>query len=193
MLDKLSEIREYLAKHNLIFWYNGPISQILVGEVGDIIKKSIIEESGRKYVTKVFSIIVEVMQNIIKYSTEIVPVGKEGKETAMRAGSVAVGICDDNCFIMSGNQIHNEHIQKISEKLDLLSEMDRQAQKEYYKSLRRKEPHESSKGAGIGFVEMARKASEPIEYSFQKMDEDTSYFSLKILVQLTPQSVTTNG
>lgn len=192
MLDKLSEIREYLEKNNLIFWYNGPISQILVGEVGDIIKKSIIEESGRKYVTKVFSIIVEVMQNIIKYSNEVVPVGNKGSETAMRAGSVAVGVCDDSCFIMSGNRIHNEHRQKISEKLDLLAEMDRQAQKEYYKSLRRKEPHKSSKGAGIGFVEMARKASEPIEYSFQKIDEGTSYFSLKILVKLTPQVVEKN-
>lgn len=189
MLNKLTEIREYLDKQNLIFWYNGPISQILVGEVGDIIKRSIIEESGRKYVTKVFSIIVEVMQNIIKYSSEVVPVGQEGNETAMRAGSIAVGICDDICFIMSGNQIHNNQIKKISEKLDLLSEMDEQAQKDYYKSLRRKEPDKSSKGAGIGFVEIARKASEPIEYSFHKTDAESSYFSLKIIVKLTPKAV----
>lgn len=185
MLDKLTEIREYLSKHNLIFWYNGPVSQVLVGEIGDIIRKSVIEESGRKYVKKVFSIIVEVMQNIINYSTEIVPVGQEGSEKAMRAGSIAVGICDDSCFIMSGNQIYNENIKRIKEKLDLLSGMDRQAQKEYYKSLRRKDPHEGSKGAGIGFVEMARKASEPIQYSFQDTGNGTSYFSLIIKVKLT--------
>ncbi len=187
MLSQLSEIRDYLAKHNLLFWYNGPISQVLVGEVGDIIKRSLIEDSGKKTVTKVFSIIVEVMQNIIKYSTEIIPIGSEGSEISMRAGSIAVGIDDGYCYIMSGNRVHNDNVKKIREKLDLLAEMDRKAQKEFYKSLRRKTPHESSKGAGIGLVEMARKASEPIKYSFQTIDENMSYFSLKILVKLDPE------
>ncbi len=186
MLSQLSEIRNYLAKHNLLFWYDGPISQILVGEVGDIIKRGLTEGSGKKTVTKVFSIIVEVMQNIIKYSTEIIPIGSDGSEIPMRAGSIAVGIDNGYCFIMSGNQIKNESINKIREKLDLLAEMDRKAQKEYYKSLRRKNPHKSSKGAGIGFVEIARRASRPIEYSFQKVDNSMSYFTIKILVKLAP-------
>ena len=184
MINKIFEIKDYLAKFNLIFWYNGPISQILVGEIGDIIKKSLLEESGKRVMVKVFAILVELMQNIIKYSIDIIPLGSEGKEISMRAGLISVGFEDGYYFVISGNKIENDNIERIRERLDVLAEMDREAQKEFYKSLRRKDPDERSKGAGIGFVEIARKASKPIEYSFKKIDGETSYFSLKVLVKL---------
>ena len=40
-----------------------------------------------------------------------------------------------------------------------------------YKEQLRAEPEEGSKGAGLGFMEIARRASKPIEFDFTDVDE----------------------
>ncbi len=60
--------------------------------------------------------------------------------------------------------------------------MSKDELKEYYKAQRRKSPEEGSKGAGLGFIDMAKKASEPIEFDFKPIDEKVSFFSLKTVI-----------
>jgi len=42
--------------------------------------------------------------------------------------------------------------------------------------------HPGSKGAGLGLIEMARKGSEPIEYSFLSIDDNFSFFTISVVV-----------
>ncbi len=182
MLDKIYAMVEYLKAHEMVFWYNGPVSQILLVEIGDIIKKSIEDESDKKIINRIFAILVEQMQNIIKYSVQKKS-GKEGDGMfVLSSGLIAVGVEGQDYSVISGNVICNEDRERISSRLDLIIAMDREAQKEYYKTMRRKEPDPQSKGAGLGFIEMARKASKPLEYMFTPVDETHSFFSLKALV-----------
>jgi len=60
--------------------------------------------------------------------------------------------------------------------------MDRSELKQYYKEKRRNETPESSKGAGLGFIELARKSVKPIEFDVQKIDDEFSFFSLKTTI-----------
>jgi hypothetical protein len=39
-----------------------------------------------------------------------------------------------------------------------------------------------SMGAGVGLIEMARKASRPLEYSVEKIDDKFSFFELRVIV-----------
>ena len=38
------------------------------------------------------------------------------------------------------------------------------------------------RGAGLGFIEMAKKSSEPIEYVFQNIDNTHSFFTIRITI-----------
>jgi len=60
--------------------------------------------------------------------------------------------------------------------------MDKDELKIYYKERRRADREGDSKGAGIGFIEMARKSSQPLEFSFQKIDDKHSFFTIKITI-----------
>ena len=44
--------------------------------------------------------------------------------------------------------------------------------KAFYKEVRKKEPDETSKGAGLGFIEMARKSEYPVDFDFIDADND---------------------
>ena len=43
-------------------------------------------------------------------------------------------------------------------------------------------PDEFSKGAGIGFIEIARRASEPLDFDFSEVDDDHVFFALRARV-----------
>jgi hypothetical protein len=78
--------------------------------------------------------------------------------------------------------IENDKVERLREKLMKLQKMNKKDLKRYYREQRRKEPHEDSKGAGLGFIEMAKKASRPIEFEFKQIDENMSFFSLKTVI-----------
>ncbi|MBU1171911.1 MAG: SiaB family protein kinase [Proteobacteria bacterium] len=186
MLDKLYGMVEYFKDHELVFWYNGPVSQVLVVEIGDIIKKSIDTSSDKKVITRIFGILVEQMQNIIKYSVQKTPRMDKVNRFFMSSGLIAVGIENEFYSVVSGNPVKNKDIKRISERLDRIIAMDREGLKDYYKTMRRQEPDEQSLGAGLGFIEMAKKASMPLEYRFTAIDENHSFFSMKALVKMEP-------
>jgi hypothetical protein len=63
--------------------------------------------------------------------------------------------------------------------LEHLRSLDRDELKAYYKEKLREPPEEESKGATIGLIEIARRASEPIEFDFLDIDESQAFFCLK--------------
>lgn len=184
MLDKIYSMVEYLKNNEMVFWYNGPVSQVLVVEIGDIIKKSIEDDSDKKVINRIFSILVEQMQNIIKYSVQKKSGGEGDNPFVLSSGIIAVGLEGSDYSVISGNVISNTDIERVRQRLDLIIGMDRDAQKEYYKTMRRKEPDPQSRGAGLGFIEMARKASRPLEYCFTPIDGEHSFFALKAIVSM---------
>jgi hypothetical protein len=60
--------------------------------------------------------------------------------------------------------------------------MSKEDLKYSYKEQRGKGPEEGSKGAGLGFLEMAKKASQPIEFDFKDVDDHMTFFSLKTVI-----------
>ena len=49
--------------------------------------------------------------------------------------------------------------------------MNKEELRALYKEQLRAEPEEGSKGAGLGFMEIARRASKPIEFDFTDVDD----------------------
>ncbi len=105
MLDKIYSMVEYLKNNEMVFWYNGPVSQVLVVEIGDIIKKSIEDDSDKKVINRIFSILVEQMQNIIKYSVQKKSGGKGDNPFVLSSGIIAVGLEGSDYSVISGNVI----------------------------------------------------------------------------------------
>ena len=59
--------------------------------------------------------------------------------------------------------------------------MSKDELKALYKEQLRAEPEDGSKGAGLGFMEIARRASKPIEFDFTDLG-DYAFFALKATI-----------
>jgi hypothetical protein len=180
MLDDLYEFSENLTKKGIFFCFIGPVSQNILAEIGSALEQRMtLEHTDRATMLRVFSMIMEMAQNVMRYSVEksniiLFP--------DISIGSIVVGYEHDTYFVLCGNVIYNTEVEKLKQKLEKLRNMTHHELREYYKEQIRKSPEEGSRGAGLGFIAMAKKASRPIEFSFRQLDEEISYFSLKTII-----------
>jgi hypothetical protein len=179
MLENLYNFKTELNKQGIFFCFSGPISQELLVEIGDTLKNKMkLEDTNSSTILKVFSMFVEQSQNIIHYSTEKIS-NKPKETTELSTGIIVVGHDSGHYFVLCGNMVNNDSVKTLREQLTKLQTMNKDELKRYYKEQRRKETPEHSKGAGLGFIELARKAVQPIQFDFQPVDEKSSFFSLK--------------
>ena len=184
MPQDLYEFKKSLDKQGIFFCFNGPVSQNLVTDIGSILVQQMnLEKASKTTVIRTFSMLVEKAQNIIHYSDE-----KSSKEKAideeqeLSHGIIVIGYEDGHYWVLSGNMIENDKVERLRKKLTKLQKMDKEELKQYYREQRKKEPEAESKGAGLGFIEMAKRASRPIEFEFEQIDAKRSFFSLKTVI-----------
>ena len=178
MID-LYNYKQGLQKDGIIFSFSGPMSHEIIEGIGSAIRVKIGEgeDGDRKAALKVFAIFVEQVENVINYSVE-----KDYEDSQLSFGIVVIGKKDDYFFISGGNKINTNKVEKLKSNLDKLTKMNKDELKIYYKEKRRASKEDDSKGAGIGFIEMARKSTKPIEYSFEEIDSEYSFFTIKISI-----------
>lgn len=181
MLEFQYNLAESMAQKGVIFCFRGPISQDLLLVLGESIRNKMnANDFTYNTVQKVFSSFVEMAQNIIHYSSEREDVNKLGIHN-LGAGLLTIGTDNQSVYISSGNKIEKTNVQRIQSKLDPILAMNKDELKIYYKEQRKMAREKSSKGAGLGFIEMARKV-ESLDYSIKNLDSQHAFFSIKAVV-----------
>jgi len=179
MTKSLYTFKENLAKKGVFLCFSGPISHDLMVEMGDVLKlKMQLQEENISTILKVFSLLIEQTQNIMFYSAETIP-EPENANNKLHLGIITVSYFNNSYFVQGGNKVKTSDVSRLEEKLSKLQKMSKEEIKEYYRAQRRLTSPKTSKGAGLGFIEVARKSSKPIEYHFKKIDDQFSFFSLK--------------
>ncbi|WP_205672109.1 SiaB family protein kinase [Ammoniphilus sp. YIM 78166] len=181
MNDSLLDIQNRMRANGLLICFSGKFTQAIIEELGEAVRKYLeMEESPSNDIFNIFSIFIEQTQNIRNYCTS-----KEGSDVFERVAHsciVTIGKTEAGNIIQCGNLIEEQDIPALVQRIEPICHMDRIELKKYYKQKLREELPEGSTSAGMGFIEIARKSSQPIEYSMFKVDESFSYFTLQAIV-----------
>jgi len=122
---------------------------------------------------KVFNVMVECLQNIVKHADDT-----EENHSAV----FMIGKHENEYLIVSGNPIEKENIDKLKGKLEQINGLDKDGLKALYKDIIKNTEISDKGGAGLGFVDMARKSGQPLEFDFLDMDDKHSFFCLKTAI-----------
>lgn len=181
MPEGMYEYYEQLQEKGIILYFNGPVSQGVVEGVADLMREKMRnEDAGMKVTQRVFSILVEQMQNIVRYSVERDHDDFGG--LSMGSGQIIVGReAEGQFYVACGNRIRSEDGPRLTNKIEQVRTMNPDELKLLYKEQRRKGPDPDSRGAGLGFIEMARKACKPVDFNIVPVDGETSFFSMKVV------------
>jgi hypothetical protein len=178
---KLIDIQKTLESNHILTCFSGRFSQGLIEEMGIAIKNHMeIEAQSKSVIYNVFSVYIEQTQNIKNYTSH-----KEGSLAGNKIANsaiVCIGTTNGSYFIWSGNLIESSDVGLLCDKLDSIVGRNKDELKQLYKEQLKKELNPENQGAGIGLIDIARKASLPIEYSFHQIDDDFSFYEIKVVI-----------
>ena len=191
------DMREYdgvVQKLNIKVIYSGPMWDDGIKGLADMVKTHLSHDQLPGSVSKaVFSVFVEQVTNMMMHSAEkeqyTQPPGNETVDVSI--GTVIMGTKTDKrdtFFVQTKNAVREGHVAFLIERINHLNSLDKQGLRKYYREMIRNDnTNPDSQGAGLGLIEIARRATAPIGYSFEPISEGLSFFTM--YVEITQEGV----
>ncbi|MEW6467310.1 MAG: SiaB family protein kinase [Bacteroidota bacterium] len=167
---------EECEKENIILSFKGDFNQDLVNAILMLAEREPdVQSGGTVPRARVFSIMVECMQNIRKYGA----VNEAGSE--LKPGIILVCRDKNGYSIKTGNLIVNAEVGALKERLENITRLNKDELKVLHKKVLSETQLSEKSGAGLGLISMARKC-DGFSYKFQELNERVNFYSLDILV-----------
>jgi hypothetical protein len=172
----LLAIRDIFIRQNIMLCFNGPITAPLIEEIGKALRNHMegLQESPSS-VADVFSVYIEMAQNIRRYSQA------NGFEN--EAATIIISRDEPGNYVISAsNIVKGADGESLLERIQQLEQMDKDALKAAFKTQLRQPRTALSGSAGLGLIDMARKATATLQHSLQPLDNGRSLFNLRVIL-----------
>lgn len=177
--NDLLAMRETYNRQRIMLCFNGPISRSLIEEIGNALRNYLAAEQAQPSAAMdVFAVYIEMTQNIRHYATRM----QYGEQDA--SATVAIARNEEGRYVVSaGNLVEYEDGLRLVEWIDRLGGLDKAQLKAAYKEqLRKPREGDSTSGAGLGLLDIARKSSQPLHASLREQSEGRGFFSLHAVI-----------
>ncbi|MCE9540324.1 MAG: SiaB family protein kinase [Bacteroidetes bacterium] len=170
------EAHQIMSEKNTLIAFTGHFDHLLTTLLLLNIKNKLSAlESSTGIDRKVYSILVESIENISKHSSK----GDETQNIAI----LLLSKSEDKYTIVTGNHIMNDEIPALQEKLETVLKHNQAELKQLYREqILSKRTDDNN--AGLGIIDMAIKSGNKIKYEFKKLTEDTSFYLLQIEINI---------
>lgn len=156
--------------------------------IGIVLKKlsRLMDNLGWNLTTKkkVYCAMVESLENIDKHKDYI---NTESFVDVKYASQFSLVEEHDKIRLVAGNIIANENINNLKERLDRVNSLDENELRELYKKTISSGVLSEKGGAGLGIINIAKTSKNKLNYSFEKINDDFSYFTIDVLVNLVKE------
>ncbi|HKK42975.1 MAG TPA: SiaB family protein kinase [Bacteroidales bacterium] len=173
----IAELERMMARNNICLIWSGHISPDIGKEVVSLTETKMYEEEVEESLKrKVFSVLVEILQNVESYCP-----GREAeKEYGM---SVAIlGLKDGVYSLTSGNLILNERVDELRGKIDIINRYDEEELKDFFRVSLSGQTTLTDSTGNMGLIEIARKSGSKLDYQFKRLNDMYSYYLLTVKV-----------
>ena len=175
MYDFYSE----LVENDVVFTYTGDFSPDLISAMLSFAERKVmtfsISNASRK---KIFNVMVEVLQNICKHQDVF-------SHDELDDSSCFFIVQDKQFYrIISRNPIANKHVKTVTDKINHVNKLDRVTLKKHHKDRLINNEMSAKSGAGVGFIDMALKSDNKLDYSFEPINDEYSQFMLSVNITI---------
>jgi hypothetical protein len=174
----VSQLERLMSENNVYLIWSGHITPDVGKEVLSFTETKLSEEDIQSNLKRrVFSILVEILENVAKYSPGLVAEEQFGMPVAM------IRLIDKEYALTTGNLILNENVEHLKGKLDMINRYDKVGLKELFRKSLSGQTIGSDSTGNMGLIDMARKSGSKLIYQFEKINELYSYYTLTVKVE----------
>jgi len=176
-----SKFQEIFGRYNLntdsrvIVSHFGEFSQELVNSLSTSVENMMIESGDKKGVVKrMFSILVEGLQNIRIHG------GRD--DNGNQVSFIVILQSPEKYNVALSNLVSSSQINTITKRIDELNQMELPEIKERYMEVLSNGIMSNKGGAGLGFITMALKSKNKLNYSAEEIGEHMHALTLEITI-----------
>jgi hypothetical protein len=176
-LQNIKELHDILNKEHITLNYSGIFNQDNLVSLLGIIEKQMMGTLITK--NKTFNVMVEMLQNLVKHADHY-----NLNQVYGNHGIFFITENDDEFILTTGNYIKNEKSNDLANHLFHVNSLDTKGLNAMYnRNLLNTERESKRIGAGLGIIDMRLKSQEKLDYNFEKVDDQFSFFTLRIHVK----------
>jgi len=170
-------LRDLFARDRIMVCFNGPITATLIEEIGVALRNYMEGQAETSSaVSDVFSVYIEITQNIRRYT-------RDRPHLALEAVNIVVSRDEEGRYVVSaGNVVDPADGEALCRRIEDLAAMDKAELKAAFKSQLRRPREDLQGSAGLGLIDMARKASRPLRCELRAMERDQAIFQLRVVL-----------
>lgn len=176
-MDYVKKVYPDLQSNDLILQYEGEVNHEIIKAILKTLENYFKKLSIDRFVQKkIFNVVVECIQNIEKHTLSL---AMNESKYAKRGGLI---ILEDNGYIdvVTGNVINKEQKLELTIKQSQIEGKDKKQLREDYKKQLIAGTISSKGGAGLGFIDIARKTNNQLKFYFFDLNNDLDYFILRV-------------
>ena len=128
---------------------------------------------------KILSVMIEALENIFKYNEFF------EHETALFPHyypHFKIEKKNDYFLLTTANPILNKDIEKLRNHMDKINSLDREGLRQMFRDTLTNGKFSAKGGAGLGFIEMVKISESKIDYRFDPINNNYSYYYYTILI-----------
>lgn len=168
---------------NIVLMYKGAITFDLITSIIETLDRKIgLVESDKKVQKLFYSAAVEVVHNLYHHMDEMKGAFEGFTEQDAKSGMITVLAKPDYYNILTGNFIPTENTYTLKEKIDEVNTTDKSGLRTLYKETLSNGQFSDKGTAGLGLIQLARKTGEQLNYKFDKVNSQYSYFTFQIKI-----------
>lgn len=157
------------------------IGQLSYEEIGFLLNRmsAYIDKQGMNITVKkkIYAAMVESLENIYKHQ-DIIQTDPE------HLPRFSLFIEDQTISLFASNSLRVEKISPLMQKLDKVNALDRHGLKDLYKFTILSGNVSPKGGAGLGIINIAKVSENKLNYTFEKINDNFSYFTINVLISL---------
>jgi hypothetical protein len=174
----VAHLERLMADNSIYLIWSGHLSPDIGKEVLSFTETKLVEENVESNLRRrVFSVLVEILENVAKYSPGAEAEEKFGMPVAM------IRLVEDEYALTTGNLILNRDIEDFKEKLDIINNYDKVGLKELFRKSISGQTIITDSTGNMGLIDMARKSGSKLIYQFEKISDLYSYYTLTVKVE----------
>ncbi len=172
-IEELSNLYNLTNKDELEYIFRGNFTPEVVRLILDLAKVTLENLSDLfKIKKKVYYIAGESIQNIARHHNEAFD------ESPDKFSLFAIHKKKSKFYVTTGNVIKSVDIASLKIKIEKINSLEKTALRSLSRSTRSSGEISAKGGAGLGLIEIAKRSGNSLEYEFDKINDEYSYFYL---------------
>lgn len=184
-LKNIITFRDLMSETNLNVVFLGKVTQHTIDGITAMTENEMSTEGVDKKVSRrVYHVMIEALQNVCKHADSTAEDDSDSLEEGLaKEGIFLIGHNESEYFVTTGNSISLDNAVRLRNVLEKINSLDKDEIKLLYRAAMEYSEISDKGGAGLGFIDMAKKTGTKYEYYFEPTDADSCFFILTIRIE----------